>query len=248
MPAIILKPAREKSLLRRHPWVFSGAVKRVEGHPGSGDTVEVISSVGLPLGRGAYSPSSQIRVRIWTFDPDETVSPDFFRSRIQRALHLRRSLGLFHPEGACRVVHGESDGLPGLIVDRYADYLVCQFLTAGTERWRGDILGSLTELLPAAGIYERSDVDARPREGLQPVAGHLLGREPPELLTIREGPCLFAVDIRRGHKTGFYLDQRDNRAVMAPYAQGAEVLNAFSYTGAFGIHALKAGATRVTHV
>jgi 23S rRNA (cytosine1962-C5)-methyltransferase len=248
MSAVILKPDREKSLLRRHPWVFSGAVDRIEGNPGSGDTVDVISSVGLLLGRGAYSPSSQIRVRIWTFDPNETVSPEFFQSRIQRALHLRRSLGLLHPEGACRVVHGESDGLPGLIVDRYADYLVCQFLTAGTERWKSDILVSLTELLPSAGIYERSDVEARGREGLQPLAGHLLGREAPELLMIHEGPCRFAVDIRRGHKTGFYLDQRDNRALMATYARGAEVLNAFAYTGAFGIHALKAGAARVTHV
>lgn len=248
MSSVILKAGREKSLLRRHPWVFSGAIRQVEGQPGRGETVEVLSSQGRILGRGAFSPHSQIRVRIWTFETEEEVSPAFFRKRIIASVQMRRSLDLLHPDGACRMVYGESDGLPGLIVDRYADYLVCQFLTAGAERWKNVILDSLLEVFPATGIYERSDVQARSKEGLPLTAGPLRGREPPERLTIAEGPCRFAVDVRGGHKTGFYLDQRTNRLRMADFAMGREVLNAFAYTGAFGIHALQAGASRLENV
>jgi 23S rRNA (cytosine1962-C5)-methyltransferase len=248
MHKIIVKKGRDKSLRRRHPWLFSGAVERIEGRPEKGETVDVVSADGVFLGRGAYSSRSQIRVRIWTFDPVQEVSSAFFRARISAADQVRKSLGLLGPGAACRLVNGESDGLPGLIVDRYADHLVCQFLTAGVERWREEILDALVELLPSRSIYERSDVEVRGKEGLAPRKGLVRGEEPPERIAIEEGPCRFEVDVRRGHKTGFYLDQRENRATVLDFAAGAEVLNCFAYTGGFGIVAQKGGSSRVTHV
>ena len=279
MPAVILKPGREKSIQRRHPWIFSGAIEKVEGDPGSGETVEVRSAGGMPLALGAYSPHSQIAVRVWTFDPTESVSPAFLRARLTRALDARSTLGpdvrstgpedlppaTFHPVRAVaqhpgppgrdglpltayRLVNAESDGLPGLVVDRYGEYLVCQFLSAGAEYWKREIITLLAGLLPFAGIYERSDVDVREKEGLSSATGVLAGSPPPDLVEIDEYGCRFAVDVRRGHKTGFYLDQRDNRALVREYAEGREVLNCFAYTGAFGVWALKGGAVEVTNV
>jgi 23S rRNA (cytosine1962-C5)-methyltransferase len=248
IPKIVVKKGRGKSLRRRHPWLFSGAVYSIEGSPEPGDTVDVVSSDGFFLGRGAYSPRSQIRVRIWTFDADQEISSLFLRDRVFEAIQLRSSLNLLRPGGACRVIYGESDGLPGLIVDRYADYLVCQFLTRGAVKWKSEIVSSLQELLPAAGIYERSDPDVRAKEGLTPFRSVLSGNEPPERILIEEGPCRFEVDIRRGQKTGFYLDQRDNRTFVMDYVRDREVLNGFAYTGAFGVFALRGGAARVTHI
>jgi 23S rRNA (cytosine1962-C5)-methyltransferase len=271
MPFVTLKPGREKSVQRRHPWVFSGAIDRVEGDPGSGETVEVraphagsSTAGGAPLALGAYSPHSQIAVRIWTFDPTEVVSAPFFNARLTRAFTTRASLGFgfqsavtspspsaigHRPSAnAYRLVNAESDGLPGLIVDRYGDYLACQFLSAGAEYWKREIVTLLADLLPYAGIYERSDVDVREKEGLPATTGVLAGSLPPDLVEIEEYGCRFAVDVRGGHKTGFYLDQRDNRALVAEYAEGREVLNCFAYTGAFGVWALKGGAVKVTNV
>lgn len=246
---IIVKKGRQRALRRHHPWVFSGAIERIEGDPVPGETVDVFSYEGDFLGRGAYSPRSQIRVRIWSFDPELEISSLFFRTQISRALELRRSLNLLRETTACRLVNGESDGLPGLIVDKYADYLVCQFLTTGAALWKSEILAALGELLPVTGMYERSDVEVRTKEGLPPERGLLSGKEPPERIVIEEGPCRFAVDLRKGHKTGFYLDQRENRALLLEYAHDrTEVLNSFSYTGAFGIYALRGGAARVTHI
>jgi len=247
-PKIILKKGRGKSLRRRHPWLFSGAIYSIEGTPEPGDTVDVISAEGSFLGRGAYSPRSQIRVRIWTFDEDEEISAPFFRQRISAAVQLRSSLNLLNPEGACRIVYGESDGIPGLIVDKYAEYIVCQFLTRGAVKWKDRIISAIQELLPAVGIYERSDPDVRAKEGLTPFRGVLSGNEPPERVLIREGSCRFEVDVRRGQKTGFYLDQKDNRALITDFVRDREVLNCFAYTGAFGIFAGKAGAAMVTHI
>jgi 23S rRNA (cytosine1962-C5)-methyltransferase len=248
MASITLKKGREKSLRRRHPWIFSGAVATVQGLSKSGETAEIRSHDDALLARAAWSPRSQIMARVWSFDPEESVSPDFFYARLDQAVDLRRRLGLSDPDGACRLVNAESDGLPGLIVDRYADYLVCQFLSAGTEYWKTDIVDQLARRMHPAGIYERSDVNVRRKEGLPQQSGLLLGNPPPDLIEIREGPCRFWVDIRRGHKTGFYLDQRDNRAATAEYAAGAQVLNCFAYTGSFGIWALKSGALRITNV
>ena len=248
MASVTLKSGREKSLLRRHPWIFSGAIHEVEGDPRTGETVEVLSNKGEFLCRAAFSPHSQISLRVWTFDPDEQVETAFFHSRLKRSLDFRVPFLSRESGGACRLVNGESDGLPGVIVDNYAGFLVCQFLSAGAELWREEIVSQLRELVGPLGIYERSDVDVRVKEGLQARVGVLWGEPPPPLLAIEEKPCRFFVDVERGQKTGFYLDQAENRAVVSGYAEGAEVLNAFSYTGGFGIHALKAGAAQVLNV
>lgn len=248
MTDVILKASREKSLVRRHPWVFSGAIGKTGGRPDSGGTVDILSSDGKWLARGAYSPESQIRVRVWTFDPEEEISPGFFGLRLRQAMQSRRTIGIEQTTNAFRLVNSESDGLPGLIVDRYDGFLVCQFLSAGAERWKDAIVSELQRLTPCMGIYERSDADVRLKEGLLPSAGCLSGDEPPEVLEIHEHGCTYLVDIRHGHKTGFYLDQRDNRACVARYASGREVLNCFSYTGAFSVASLKGGATHAVNV
>jgi len=248
MPSVILKAHAGKSLLRRHPWIFSGAIAAVKGKPKIGETVDIIGGDDVRYGGGAYSPYSQIRVRVWSFDPDAAISADFFRARLQQALAFRSLSTVAAEAGACRLVNAESDGLPGLIVDRYCDYLVCQFLSAGAEFWKDTLIEHLIRLVPCQGIYERSDVEVREKEGLTQRRGVLFGRQPPELLEFREGPYRFLADIIGGHKTGFYLDQRDNRQWVAEYAKGAQVLNCFSYTGAFAVAALKGGAESVVNI
>ncbi|MGE5842291.1 MAG: class I SAM-dependent rRNA methyltransferase, partial [Deltaproteobacteria bacterium] len=210
MASIIVKEGREKSLLRHHPWVFSGAVETVEGDPRPGDTVEIFTSRRDFLGLGAYSPHSQIRVRVWTFRKGQTLDSSFFGGAVEKAVRYRADAFTGNKESACRLINAESDGLPGLVVDKYGDFLVCQFLSAGAEHWKDEILIQLREILSPVGIYERSDVNVRLKEGLEPATGVLWGESPPDLLQIQEGPCRFLVDIRKGHKTGFYLDQRGN--------------------------------------
>ena len=249
MGAVILKPGREKSLLRRHPWIFSGAVAQVVGNVDSGATVEVRAATGQRLGWGAYSPHSQITVRMWTFAPEARVDSVFLRRRLAAALSARQCWAALGRCTALRVVNAESDGLPGVVVDRYDHYLVCQFLCAGAEYWKSAIVAALTELCPdVRGVYERSDAEVREKEGLPPVTGVLAGERPPERLEIREGDCRFIVDVYSGHKTGFYLDQRENRALVSAYAAGREVLNCFAYTGGFGVRAVQGGAAQVTNV
>jgi len=246
--SIILQVDREKSLKRRHPWVFSKAVKAVKGKPASGDTVDVLSAEGQWLGRGAYSPDSQIRVRIWTFDPNEQIDADFFQRRLQRAWSLRQDLFDLNQTNGLRVVAAESDGLPGITIDLYKDVLVCQLLSAGAERFRPELVAALQQQFPGMSIYERSDVDVRKKEGLEPVTGWLhLPRDSGEVIMLEHGQQII-VDVINGHKTGFYLDQRDSRAAAARYAKGKTVLNCFSYTGTFALSCLKAGATHVTNV
>ena len=247
MPSLILKPGREKSLLRRHPWIFSGALDRVDGNPQPGETVDVLDTKGHFLARAAYSPSSQIRARVWTFDVREQVDEDFFRARIRTALAQRASLGLSAASDAVRLIHAESDGLPGLIVDRYADLLVFQSLTAGSEFWRDTLLALLLEMGGAGAIYERSDADVRELEGLAPRVGPLHG-SPPGTVLLQEYGLKFKVDIAHGHKTGFYLDQRHNRSRVGQLAAGRDVLNCFCYTGGFSLHALAGGANSVLSV
>lgn len=247
MNQLILKQGRERSLLHGHPWLFSGAVQRVEGNPQPGTTVDVISAEGQCLGRGAYSPSSQIRLRVWTFDPQETVDEAFFIRRLQAAFRLREDLGVPAQTNACRLIAAEADGLPGFIADRYADCIVCQFLSAGAERWKKVLIEQIKQATGISNIYERSDADVRTKEGLQPQKGVLCGDEPPDLLEIEEHGMQFLVDIKAGHKTGFYLDQRDNRHFVREHSAGVEVLNCFAYTGGFGIAALHGGAKHVTN-
>jgi 23S rRNA (cytosine1962-C5)-methyltransferase len=245
--SITLKPGREKSLLRRHPWVFSGAVSRVDGNPQPGQTVDILSDKGQFLARGAYSPISQIRARVWTFDPQENVDTDFFRRRIQAAIQKRIPLELDKVTDAGRLIHGESDGLPGLIVDRYGSCLVVQLLSAGVDLWREIITDALVELTGIKDVYERSDADVRDLEGLPPRAGFLRGN-PNGKATISEHGLRFSVDISGGHKTGFYLDQRHNRQRVRDLAENRDVLDCFCYTGGFTINALAGGAKSVLSV
>jgi 23S rRNA (cytosine1962-C5)-methyltransferase len=240
-----LKPGREKSLRRRHPWVFSGAIEKVTGKPAAGDTVEVRDSSGKTLARAAYSPKSQIRARVWTFDPAEEVDAGFFRRRVMRALALREALPAAKHSNALRLVHGESDGLPGLVVDRYADVLVAQFLAAGVERWRDPILDALVELSGCTAVYERSDAETRKLEGLQARVGFARGDRAAKRCPIIEYGLNFRVDVEQGQKTGFFLDQRENRQRVRSLAAGREMLDGFSYTGGFAINALAGGAKRV---
>ena len=243
---VIIRKGREHSLQHGHPWVFSGAVSRVEGEPAAGETVEVVSEGGVMLGMGAWSPESQIRVRMWSFGGSYgVVDGDFLRGRLSAALSLRTKLGLMREEGACRLVSAESDMLPGVIVDRYGKWLVCQFLSCGAEAWKREICQILKELLSPEGIYERSDTAARRKEGLTDSVGVFYGAEPPSAIVIDEGGLSFGVDVRGGHKTGFYLDQRDNREAVELASADAEVLNCFSYTGAFSARALRGGARLV---
>jgi 23S rRNA (cytosine1962-C5)-methyltransferase len=248
MNRITLHQGRERSLLRRHPWVFSGAVQHIEGNPQSGETVAVLSHDGRFLGLGGYSPASQIRVRIWTFDREEVADRSFLHRRITTALALRESLQIPAATNAYRLISAEADGLPGLIVDRYGDFLVCQFLAAGAEYWKQAIIDSLISLPGIKGIYERSDAGVRKKEGLPPQKGVLVGEEPPVLIEVAEQDLKFLVDVRDGHKTGFYLDQRVNRMLVRQFSAGAEVLNCFAYTGGFGLASLMGGADTVTNV
>ncbi len=244
MSSLILKPGREKSLQRRHPWVFSGAVAKIKGDPQAGDTVEIRSAEGGFLGRGAYSPSSNIVARIWTWRESEAVDAAFFRRRLEAALAARQAVVSREESDALRLVYAESDGLPGFIVDRYGDTLVMQVGTAGAEAWRDTVADLLLELTGAKGIYERSDADARELEGLPPRSAPLRG-EPATETVIREHGLSLKVDIAHGHKTGFYLDQRANRVRVGLLAKEREVLNCFSYSGGFTLHALAGGAKSV---
>ena len=248
MAIATIKTERLKSLKRRHPWVFSGAVARIKGTAQPGETVDILSERGEFLGRGAYSPASQIALRVWSFDEQEEIGPVFFRNLLERAWELRRSLRLEPGLTACRLVNAESDGLPGVVIDRYGETLVCQFSSAGAEWWRETIVEQLEELTRPKTIYERSDLEVRTKEGLAPRCGLLFGVEPPDLVEIGEGGCRYLVDVRRGHKTGFYLDQRHNRQLAAGFAHGAEVLNVFSYSGGFTVQALKGGANQVVQI
>jgi len=248
MNAVVLKKGRDKSLKRRHPWIFSGGVEKIVGKPGSGDTVELRDIAGNKLALAAYSPQSQIRARVWTFDPKQDVDAAFFRHRIARALALRESLPAARHTNALRLVNGESDGLPGLVVDRYADVLVVQILSAGIERWRDPILDALAESSGCEAIYERSDAEVRGLEGLEPRTGFVRGNRNASRCPISECGLNFRVDVEQGQKTGFFLDQRENRQRVRALAAGREVLDGFCYTGGFSIAALAGGAKRVTAI
>ncbi len=245
---VVLKHNRARPVVQRHPWVFSGAIARVEGKAAAGDIVDVLDAGRNWLARGYLNQHSQITVRLLTWRQDEPIDRAFWRRRLERAVAARRSLTDDPSTTAYRLVHAESDYAPGLIVDRYGDWLGVQFLTLGTDHRRDEIVGALVELLAPRGIYERSDVDVRAREGLEPRTGLLWGQEPPELVEILENGHRFLIDVRRGHKTGFYLDQRENRARLAHFCAGAEVLDAFAYSGGFGVCAAAGGAAQVTLV
>jgi 23S rRNA (cytosine1962-C5)-methyltransferase len=245
---ITLNPGREGSILRRHPWIFSGAIKSVEGNPVDGQTVEVFTGDRKWLARGSYSSKSQIRVRILSFNLDEHVDRELFKNRIAQSIALRKDISGIDENDAFRLIFAESDGLPGIIADRYGDFLVCQFLSAGAEYWKDEIVSQLKSQWPCCGIFERSDSDSRLKEGFQYSIKTLSGEEPPPIIQIKEGPLQFLVDVYKGHKTGFYLDQRPNRALLMKYSENKEVLNAFSYTGGFGIAACLGKSAHIINV
>ncbi|AIP05313.1 class I SAM-dependent rRNA methyltransferase [Burkholderia pseudomallei] len=278
MHTVTLKPSKDKSLLRRHPWVYANAIDRVDGKPAPGATVIVRAHDGRFLARAAYSPHSQIRLRVWSFDENEPIDHAFFKRRVQRALVHRRAM--ISGTDAVRLVFGEADGLPGLIVDYYVaargaahtgdaaaraaeggaaapvapgdgegrGQLVCQFMAAGVEHWKGAIVAALVAATGCPNVYERSDVSIREKEGLEQTTGVLAGDAPPDTLIANENGVLYHVDVRNGHKTGFYVDQRENRALVAQYARDRDVLNCFCYTGGFSLAALKGGAKRVVSI
>ncbi|KVE27053.1 23S rRNA methyltransferase [Burkholderia singularis] len=307
MHTVTLKPSKDKSLLRRHPWVYANAIERVDGKPAAGATVVVRAHDGRFLARAAYSPHSQIRLRVWSFDEAEPIDHAFFKRRVQRAIAHRRAF--VSDTGAVRLVFGEADGLPGLIVDYYvaqhafvdaaaapasskdpakpavqqhtaasheaehgahpalpahADapaagaarpeagaprgQLVCQFMAAGVEAWKDAIVAALVAATGCPNVYERSDVSIREKEGLAQTTGVLAGDAPPDTLITTENGVRYHVDVRHGHKTGFYVDQRDNRALVAQYARERDVLNCFCYTGGFSLAALAGGAKRVVSI
>ncbi|MBC8024046.1 MAG: class I SAM-dependent methyltransferase [Burkholderiales bacterium] len=240
---LVLKPGRDKSLRHRHPWIFSGAIARVEGAPASGDTVAIVAADGAFLAWAGYSAESQIRARVWSFEASDTIDEAFLEAKL--AASIARRSRLLGEGDALRLVHGESDGLPGLVVDRFGETIVVQILSAGAERWRALWGPALARLTGARCVYERSDVEVRSLEGLAHRVGAMVG-EAPERARIVEDGIAYDVDVVGGQKTGFYLDQRDSRALAGSLARDAEVLNAFCYTGGFSLSALRAGAQRVT--
>jgi 23S rRNA (cytosine1962-C5)-methyltransferase len=245
MKSLHLKAGRERSVQRRHPWIFSGAVERVDGAPEPGESLLVKNAGGQPVAVAAWSAESQIRARIWSFDPKQRVEAPFFAAAVARAVKAREALPAARHTNALRLVHGESDGLPGVIVDRYADVLVAQFLSAGAERWREAILDALVAATGCEAIYERSDAEVRALEGLQPRTGFVRGNREARRCPILEHGLNFRVDVEAGQKTGFFLDQRDNRQRIRAMAAGREVLDCFCYTGGFALSALAGGAKRV---
>lgn len=246
MKTIKLRDGKERSLLRRHPWVFQGSIAKGSADPG--ETVRVESAGGEFLAWAAFSPSSSIRVRAWSFDEAERIDAAFFQRRIAAALRLRERLAI--QSNGVRLVHGEADGLPGLIVDHYADLLVAQFLSAGTEKWKPVIADALLAATGLSRLYERSDSGVRQLEGLPQQAGWLRGEGATEV-ELTESSWRLKLDVAEGHKTGYYLDQRDNRADFARWVRqlGCQrVLNCYSYTGGFSVAALAGGAQEVVSV
>lgn len=244
---LTIKSGREKSLLRRHPWVFASALQPSDKEPASGSTVDLLAPNGQFLARAAYSPHSQIRARVWTFE-DEPVDKEFLRRKIKHAIELRQTLNISNNSNAYRLFHGESDGIAGLVVDRYDNILVLQSSTAGSEFWKEIIADILVEETGIQNIYERSDADIRELEGLKPITGILRGAIPEARISITEHNLKFKVDIQHGHKTGFYLDQCESRHRVGKLSKDRDVLNCFCYTGGFSIHALANGAKSVISV
>jgi len=249
MNTVKLRAKRDYTVTRHHPWIFSGAVESVDGEPKPGETVTVADTKGAPLGFGSYSPASQIRVRMLSFNPAVAVDAALIADRVAAAVGRRADFLANASTDAFRVINAESDGLPGVVADVYAGHVVVQLATAGAEFWKQTLVDALMKFVPGAkSVFNRSDVDSRAHEGLEPQKGLLAGVEPPELVEIHEGEVKYLVDVHTGHKTGFYLDQRDARAQVAALSNGCDVLNCFSYTGGFGLACAAAGALNVTHL
>ena len=245
---LILHPGKERSVFRRHPWLFAGSIAHLNGRARAGDTVEIVSDRGDVLAKAAFSPQSQIRARLWTADPAETVDDAFFKCRVAAAVARRVALPELAGQEGVRLIHAESDGLPGVIADQYGDTVVVQLTSAGADKWRNAIVGALVKATGCARVFERSDSDVRGLEGLEPTTGWLHGEAPGTPLSILENGVRLGIDIEHGHKTGFYLDQRDNRRLLGELSAGKSVLNCFCYTGGFSLQALAGGAASVLSI
>lgn len=249
IPELVLRRGAERSPRNGHPWIFSGAVERPPSSAAPGDLVEVVDHRERFVGRGFFNPRSQIRVRLLTWNPDQSVDAAFFQQRVARALALRQQCGISEQSNARRVIHGENDGLPGLIVDDFAGHVVIQIHTQGMENVRDLLLDTLEEQLQPFGIFERSDVGTRRAEGMvDRPTGVCRGKEPPQFVEIEEGDARLFVDIYGGQKTGFFLDQRDNRLMLQRLSEGKEVLDCFSYSCGYSAHALRGGARRAVNI
>lgn len=250
-PCLYLRPDRSKPVVQHHPWIFSGAIARLEGDPTPGDLIDIRASDGRRLATAYWNPRSQIQARILTWD-DEDINREWWIARLKRAIDGRAAIARDQSTDAYRLVHAESDYLPGLIVDRYGEWLVLQALTLGIDTRKREIAAYLMELTGARGVYERSDVDVRGKEGLNASRGILAGIKPPESVHITEAGITLATNVTDGHKTGFYLDQRPNRLLAASLTRrigpATQMLNLFSYTGSFGVHAVAASAGHVVQV
>ena len=242
---IRLKPGREKSVLNRHPWIFSGAIAKTTGNPLCGENVLVECSTGESLGIAAFSPDSNIRARMWTWDAEQVIDESFFEERINNALSLRTNLISETETDAFRLIHAESDGFPGLVVDKYEDTLILQSLSCGIEYWKDLIVQKLVKATNISNVFERSDVEVRRIEGLPLRKGLIKGKEPSENLIITENGLKIGIDPINGQKTGFFIDQRQNRLLLRKYASHRRVLDCFCYTGGFSINAMAGGADSV---
>ena len=248
MASIKLKKGRARSINRKHPWIFSGAIESTKDIKQNGETVEIISYDGKNIGYGSYSAHSQISVRVLSFNTEDIIDKKFFAKKIDNSIKFRKHIVDDNQTNAYRIINAESDLLPGLVVDKYSDFLVCQFLSAGAEFWKKDVVEILANHFKPIGIFERSDVVVREKEGLERISGVLYGKSPTDLVEILENGNKFLVDIKNGHKTGFYIDQRTNRKFTSELSHGMEILNCFAYTGAFSVYAIKAGASKVINV
>jgi 23S rRNA (cytosine1962-C5)-methyltransferase len=246
MAIVTLHAKRDRATRRRHPWVFATSIDAVTGDPGPGDVVDVVDAGGAFLGRGYYNGHSRIRVRVLAWD-ERPIDAEFWHARVDAAVRRRQSLADRADTNAYRLVHAEADGLPGLVVDRYHEVVVVQFLTAGVERARESIVDALASIPGVRCVFERSDTASRTREGLPAAVGLLRGTVPAHVEVLENGHT-FLVNVESGQKTGFYLDQRDNRAAVAEHARGRDVLDAFCHTGAFAVYAARAGARSLSLV
>jgi len=247
-PTIILKKDREKSVLKHHPWIFTGAIQEIEGSPSAGVTIRILNSKKEFLAWGAFSPKSQILARIWSWNEEEKIDSEFIHSRIRAAIDLRNTLFNSKTTDAARLIFSESDGIPGFILDQYNDFLIVQISSSAAEYWKDDLVKSCAEITGISNIFERSDSDIRKLEGYSQINGRLLGETPPDKVQIYENGIKYFVDIKTGQKTGFFLDQRTNRFKIRDYSSGKKVLNCFSYTGGFTLNALIAQSGEVVSI
>lgn len=248
MVEVILKKGKEKAALQRHPWIFSGALDRIKGSPANGEVVRVLAADKAFLAYGYFNEKSRVSVRMLEWDEAKTIDRDWYQQKIRTAIASRAHVLQHGDTNTCRLVFSEADFLPGLIVDRYADFLSLQILSAGIENAKEEIISILREELQPKGIFDKSDATARGHEDLEVANGLLWGEQPPEFLEVKENGILYHINIAGGQKSGFYCDQRDNRQILAAYTAGKSVLDCFSYSGGFSLNSLKAGATHVTSV